>query len=212
MTLVIERSSLWLGERELLRDFSLRVEPGEIVSIVGPSGAGKSSLLAWIAGTQARAFRASGRLALDGRSIEDVPAHQRRIGVLQQGAPLFPHLSVAGNLAFALPRGCHGRIARRERVMEALETIDLSDLADADPATLSGGERSRVALMQALLAEPRALLLDEPFSHLDDKRRARVRKAVFEFIQQRTVPTLLVTHDLSDAPKGGRVVEPWPDS
>ena len=212
MTLVVENASLWLGERALLRDFSLCVEPGEIVSIIGPSGAGKSSLLAWIAGTQAEAFRARGFLALDGRSIGDVPAHLRRIGVLQQGAPLFPHLSVAGNLAFALPRACRGRSARRARVMEALEAIELTDLADADPATLSGGERSRVALMQAMLAEPRALLLDEPFSHLDDRRRERVRKAAFAFIHQRTVPTLLVTHDLSDAPKGGRIVEPWPDS
>ena len=120
---------------------------------------------------------------------------------------LFPHLSVGDNLAFALPRAVRPRGARRARVAAALREADLEGFAERDPATLSGGQRARVALMRTLLAEPRALLLDEPFSKLDLDLRERVRRFVFDHARDLALPTLLVAHDPADAEAaGGRVV------
>jgi putative thiamine transport system ATP-binding protein len=170
---------------------------------MGPSGVGKSTLLATIGGFLDPAFAASGRVLIDDADVTDLPAERRRIGILFQDDLLFPHLSVGGNLAFGLTEAVRGRAARRERIETALATAGLAGFAPRDPATLSGGQRARVALLRTLLAEPRALLLDEPFAKLDTTLRRDFRSFVFAHASERKLPTLLVTHDAEDAKAAG---------
>jgi putative thiamine transport system ATP-binding protein len=133
---------------------------------------------------------------LAGRRIDHLPTEQRKVGILFQDDLLFGHMTVAENLLFAVPAG--PATERKARVAAGLADLELTELAEANPATLSGGQRSRVALMRALLAEPQALLLDEPFSRLDAALRARVRDFVFARVRKRGIPTLMVTHDEAD--------------
>ncbi|MFC7705924.1 ATP-binding cassette domain-containing protein [Plastorhodobacter daqingensis] len=192
-----------------LVDLDLCVGRGEIATIMGPSGSGKSTLLAAIIGDLAPPFVMTGRIELNGRDLSGLSTQRRRVGILFQDDVLFPHLSVAGNLAFALPATVRGRAARRRQVEEALESAGLVGLGGRDPATLSGGQRARVALMRTLLAEPEALLLDEPFSRLDAARRAQIRSFVFERAREWALPVLLVTHDAEDAAAaGGPILDP----
>lgn len=187
----------------LFAPLSLTVARGEVVSVVGASGIGKSTLLDLVGGHLAHGFAATGRVVLDGRDVNHLPAERRRIGILFQDALMFPHLSVGDNLAFGLVGNLKGRAARRSAVEAALERAGLAGFHDRDPATLSGGQRARAALMRALLAAPRALLLDEPFSKLDTARRADVRAFVFEHVRAQGIPVLLVTHDAGDAEAAG---------
>ena len=138
-----------------------------------------------------------------GKAITALPAQKRRLGILFQDDLLFPHLSVGANLAFGLDSGVTGRRARRAKVEEALAQAGLAGFHDRDPATLSGGQRARAALMRTLLASPRALLLDEPFSKLDRPLRKDIREFVFGHARALGVPTLLVTHDHEDAEAAG---------
>lgn len=188
----------------LLLQLQADINAGEIVTVMGPSGAGKSSLLALVAGFLAPVFQSSGSVLLDGRDVLALPAEQRRIGLLFQDPLLFPHLSVGGNLRFALPAGTPDKDAR---VHAALAAVGLEGYADRDPDTLSGGQKSRVALQRLLLSEPHAVLLDEPFSRLDASLRRDVRALVFSTLQRAGLPTLMVTHDPEDAEAaGGRIV------
>lgn len=185
-----------------------RVPPGDVLTVMGPSGIGKSTLLAYAAGFLDPVFEARGRVRVDGEDITALPAHRRHMGLLFQDAMLFPHLSVAGNLAFALPAEVRGRARRREAVRDALAEVGLADLATRDPATLSGGQKARVALMRVLVSAPRALLLDEPFSKLDATLRDQIRTLVFDKARARALPVLLVTHDRADAEAaGGRCID-----
>jgi putative thiamine transport system ATP-binding protein len=199
----LENLDLSVAGQALFAGFSLQVEPGEVVTVMGPSGCGKSSLLSYLCGTLDPVFRATGRIWLNGAAIEGLPPERRRLGILFQDDMLFPHLSVGENLAFALPRAVRPRGERRARVAAALREAGLEDFALRDPATLSGGQRARVALMRTLLAEPRALLLDEPFNKLDRDLRERVRRFVFDHARRSALPTLLVTHDPADAEAAG---------
>jgi putative thiamine transport system ATP-binding protein len=208
--LEISRLTLRVGGRTLVSDFDLRVGPGEVTTLMGPSGCGKSSLLSYLCGTLEPAFEASGRVRLDGVAIDPLPPERRRLGILFQDDLLFPHLSVGENLAFALPPTVRGRRERRARVEAALAEAELAGFAARDPATLSGGQRARVALMRTLLARPRALLLDEPFGRLDHELRERVRRFVFDHARQAGLPTLLVTHDRADAETAGGAVVAFP--
>ena len=193
------------GQQRLL-SLDTTVAPGEVLTVMGPSGVGKSTLLAFIAGFLNPAFQARGRVMLDETRIDTLPAERRRVGVLFQDPLLFPHLDVGGNLAFGMAREGTRR-QRRERIHEALLSVSLEAFAGRDPATLSGGQKARVALLRVLLSQPRAILLDEPFSKLDAERRGEIRHWVFERVRDHRLPTLMVTHDEADARAAdGRIV------
>jgi putative thiamine transport system ATP-binding protein len=179
---------------------SAQVASGEVLSIMGPSGVGKSTLLAWLTGTLPAGFVATGTAMLDGRDITHLPAMARRVGILFQDHLLFPHLSVGANLAFGLVPGVRDR---RAIVDDALAEIDLAGYGERDPATLSGGQRARVALMRMLLSGPEALLLDEPFSRLDAALRDQMRRLVFDRARAEKLPVIMVTHDAEDARAAG---------
>jgi putative thiamine transport system ATP-binding protein len=191
------------GGKALFAPLTLSVAPGTVATVMGPSGVGKSTLLDAIGGHLPAGFRASGRVVLDGRDLSMLPPEARGIGVLFQDALLFPHLSVGDNLAFGLAPRIRGHAARRAAVEEALESAGLAGFHDRDPATLSGGQKARAALFRTLLAEPRALLLDEPFSRLDAGLRDDIRRFTFARVAERGIPALLVTHDPGDAEAAG---------
>jgi len=204
MALELNKVTIGVAGRALLRGLSARVAPGDVLAVMGASGSGKSSLLAWIAGTLGAPFEASGELRLGGANLAATPIQQRRIGLLFQDDLLFPHMTVRDNLLFALPRGeRHQRVAAADA---ALAEAGLAGFGERIPASLSGGQRSRVSLLRALLAQPRALLLDEPFSKLDAALRAQMREFTFATLRDRRVPTVLVTHDEDDVPTGAQVV------
>lgn len=191
------------GRQLLAVDADIR--GGEVLTVMGPSGVGKSSLLAYLAGFLAPAFEASGLIRLDGELLNELPAERRHVGLLFQDALLFPHLSVGGNLRFALPAATEDKAARVE---QALASIGLAGFAARDPETLSGGQRSRVALQRLLLSEPKAVLLDEPFSRLDTHLRREVREFVFAGLKAAGLPAIMVTHDAEDAQAAtGRVIQ-----
>jgi putative thiamine transport system ATP-binding protein len=201
----------------LVSGLSLDVPPGEILTLMGPSGCGKSSVLAAIAGTLAsvseglQPLQLQGAVQLNGRELTHLPTHQRGVGLVFQDALLFPHMTVAENLLFAVPAcGTNGisrtNAQRQARVQQALQEAELTGMGERDPSTLSGGQRARVALMRALLAEPQALLLDEPFSKLDAALRAQLRPWVFAHVRERRIPVVLVTHDEQDVADPQRVL------
>lgn len=201
--LVLRGVGLRANGRVLIEPLDLTVVPGQVATVMGPSGCGKSSLLAYICGSLDPGLQAGGQVLLDGEDVSAWPPERRRIGILFQDDLLFPHLSVAENLAFGLPPELRGRVARQERIGAALAEAGLADFGERDPATLSGGQRARVALLRTLLAQPRALLLDEPFARLDVGLRTRFRRFVYDHVRSNCLPTVLVTHDPADAPDGG---------
>ncbi len=204
----LERLTITLGGRRLV-DLDESIAPGAVLSVMGPSGSGKSTLLSVLIGQPDAGFDVTGRVLLGGRDLRGLGPQARRIGLLFQDDLLFPHLSVGENLAFALPASVKGRAIRQARIDAALEAADLGGFAARDPATLSGGQRARVALMRCLLSAPQALLLDEPFSKLDADLRRQMREFVFGQLRAQGIPAILVTHDLEDAlAAGGKVVSP----
>ncbi|WP_282114338.1 ATP-binding cassette domain-containing protein [Pseudoalteromonas arctica] len=184
-------------QSELLLSLNEQVNGGEILTIMGPSGSGKSSLLNWLTGTLPSSFKANGEVWLNGQNIDNTPPHLRHIGVLYQDALLFSHLTVAGNIAFAMPKG--NKKQRLEKIEHALEQVGLKDMGNRHPDNLSGGQQARVALLRMLLSEPKAILLDEPFSKLDTQLRVDTRELVFSQIRDHKLPAIMVTHDHSDA-------------
>jgi putative thiamine transport system ATP-binding protein len=194
---------LQLEGRVLLGPLSFVVTGARPTTIMGPSGCGKSSLLNWLIGMLPETFAAEGSARLDGRVLDRLPPEQRRLGILFQDDLLFPHLTVAENLAFALPARIEGRRNRQHAVIALLDEAGLAELADRDPATLSGGQRARISLLRTLACEPLALLLDEPFNKLDAALRERFRATIFETAQKRHLPVLMVSHDPADAAAAG---------
>jgi putative thiamine transport system ATP-binding protein len=199
--------TLRLHGRVLIDSLTLSVNPGEVVTIMGESGCGKSSLLAWLCGTLPAAFTASGQIRNAGVDLNLLPPESRRLGILFQDDLLFPHMSVGQNLGFGLKPSVRRHARRQEMIERALEEAGMAGFGDRDPATLSGGQRARVALLRVLLSEPLALLLDEPFSKLDPATRQRFRDFVFHHLRGQGLPALMVTHDQEDAvAAGGRVI------
>lgn len=184
----------------LFTPLDARIRAGEVLSVMGPSGVGKSTLLDAIGGHLAQGFALRGRVMLNGRDLTASPPEARGIGMIFQDAVLFPHLSVGQNLGFGMPRRLKNR---RARIEAALADAGLHGFHDRDPATLSGGQRARAALMRSLLAEPAAILLDEPFSALDTVLRDEMRGFVFDHLRRSGVPALMVTHDERDARAAG---------
>ena len=195
-SLEIKNCELYRQHEQLL-SLNEQVKGGEILTVMGPSGSGKSSLLNWLTGTLPSGFSANGEVWLNGKNINNLPAHLRHIGVLYQDALLFSHLSVSGNIAFAMPKG--NKKQRLEKIEHALEQIGLKGMANRHPDNLSGGQQARVALLRMLLSEPKAILLDEPFSKLDTQLRVDTRELVFSQIREHKLPAIMVTHDHSDA-------------
>ncbi|MBU1226519.1 MAG: ABC transporter ATP-binding protein [Actinobacteria bacterium] len=183
-------------------DIALEAEAGTTVALLGPNGAGKSTALWALAGVIALA---GGGISLDGRVLDDpasgvfVPPEDRRIGALFQDVLLFPHLDVAGNVAFALRARASSQRAADREAHEWLDRFELSDLAAMRPAELSGGQAQRVGLARALAAGPDLLLLDEPLSALDVGSRARVRRMLAEHLSGFAGPRILITHDPAEA-------------
>jgi len=201
--LELRRVRIALNGTQLIPETSLTVRPGEVATVMGPSGSGKSSLLAYLCGTLARVFQAGGEVWINGLEVTRFPVERRQIGILFQDDLLFPHLTVGENLLFAIPRSVSSRRQRRDLMLQALAEADLAGTEERDPATLSGGQGARVALMRTLLARPHAVLLDEPFSKLDEDLKTSIRSFVFDHIRAQGLPTLMVTHAVEDAQAAG---------
>jgi len=186
------------GGADVLRDVSLCLHPGEIVSLVGPSGCGKTTTLRLVAGlehTQAGVIQIGDTVA--GAPGRHMPAETRHIGMMFQDYALFPHLSVLENVAFGLAR-IEAR-QRKARALAALRDVGLEELANRNPATLSGGQQQRVALARALAPAPNVVLLDEPFSGLDAELRRKVRADAIHLLKAVGAAALMVTHDPEEA-------------
>ncbi len=186
------------GRTPVLQGVSFDVEPGMIACLLGASGCGKTTVLRCIAGFEPVR---SGTVSLDGRVISakniSLPPEQRRIGVVFQDYALFPHLTVAGNIAFGLRDFTNGE--RDSRVREMLQVVSLADLGEKYPQELSGGQQQRVALARALAPRPQLLLLDEPFSNLDVEMRERLSIEVRDILKRERITAVLVTHDQNEA-------------
>ena len=179
----------------------LEVADGRYAVLLGPSGAGKSLVLEALAGVRAAS---AGRMLVDGDDVSRLAPEQRRVGLVFQDGLLFPHLSVAGNVAYGLRAGDGGRVGRRgragaARVRDLAAAVGAVHLLDRRPATLSGGERQRVALARALAAKPRALLLDEPLSAVDLEAREELQEVLRTVSRERGLTVLHVTHDRAEA-------------
>jgi ABC-type Fe3+/spermidine/putrescine transport system ATPase subunit len=180
----------------LLRGVSLSVAPGQTVALLGASGSGKSTLLKIIAGLE---MPEAGSIWLEGQDISDWPPERRRLALMFQDFALFPHLNLQDNVAFGLVEQGVARSAARTRADDLLQRFGLGGRGRERVDTLSGGEQQRVALARALITQPRALLLDEPFSALDADLRADLRAEFAQRIAEHGMRAVLVTHDEAEA-------------
>ncbi len=195
-TLDIEDLTVRYGAFTALDRVSLAVEAGEILALLGPSGCGKTTLLRTVAGF---VRQASGRVRLDGASVDDLPPERRRVGIVCQNYALFPHMSVAENIAYGLRARGETRDRIAERVTALLDTVQMSALRSRKPGQLSGGQQQRVALARALAIEPSILLLDEPFAALDRSLRLDMQIEIKRLQRQLGLTAILVTHDQDEA-------------
>lgn len=190
----------YFGDLHVLKDVNLDLAEGEILFLVGPSGCGKTTLLRLIAGFE---VADTGSLQIDGHVIFDdkrfLPPRDRRLGYVLQEGVLFPHMSVYENIAYGLGDG-RGRLAsERQRIGEVMALTDISELAQRRPHEISGGQQQRVALARALAPGPRIMLLDEPFSALDEHLRAQIRGDVIDILRRSNSSAIIVTHDRHEA-------------
>ncbi len=196
MKLKIEQLTAGYDTGTVLEDLSLNLEPGEFLSLLGPSGCGKSTLMKTIAGiVPAQA----GRIELDGEEITHLPIHKRGTVIVFQDMRLFPHLSVAENVAFPLKMQGIPKAERMARADALLEKVQMSGFGSRKSGALSGGQQQRVALARALAAQPKLLLLDEPFSALDENLREDMRSLVLDLRREFDMTVILVTHDRQEA-------------
>lgn len=205
MSLELEKVSILKLGSTIFDPVNLVIKPGEITTVMGPSGCGKSTLLSAVSGSLDRAFTLKGSIRLYGRELLTLPMEERNIGILFQDDLLFPHMDIGSNLAFAIKEKT-SRAQRNRIINKALKTAGLKGFEKRDPSSLSGGQKARISLLRSLLAEPAALLLDEPFSTLDQILKAKIRPFVFSQIRRMNIPALLVTHDPLDCPEGGMIL------
>ena len=188
--------NLSYGSTHVLKNVDLSVRPGEFFAFLGPSGCGKTTLLRLIAGfAQAQ----TGRVLLDGHDVAPLPPWKRDVGMVFQSYALWPHMTVAKNVAFGLEERRLPRVEIERRVAEALDLVGLTDYAGRRPAQLSGGQQQRVAVARTIAIEPKVLLLDEPLSNLDAKMRVSVRRELRTLQQRLGLTTIFVTHDQEEA-------------
>lgn len=196
MALELDSITVRYGQMVAVSDVSLSVADGEVVALLGPSGCGKSTLLRTIAGLEKPS---SGAVRWDSRDLAGVPVHRREFGLVFQDGQLFPHRSVAGNVAFGLRMQKVERESRDKRVLSLLELVGLEGYADRRVTQLSGGEQQRVALARALAPSPRLLLLDEPLSALDRALREQLAVDLARLLREAQTTALVVTHDHDEA-------------
>jgi thiamine transport system ATP-binding protein len=196
MTLTLDSIDVALDGTRIVDDVSFEIVTGERLALLGPSGAGKSTLLRVVAGL---ARPTSGRVLADGRDLTSVPAHRRGIGLVFQDAALFPHRTVAENVAFGPKVAGLSRAEQEARVAEALALVGLSQTGARDVSTLSGGEAQRIALARALAPRPQTLLLDEPLGALDGPLRQRLQDDLRALFERLGLTVVHVTHDVGEA-------------
>jgi len=184
------------GSSTAVNGISLDIEHGEFISLLGPSGCGKTTTLKCLAGFEAID---DGRILFDGRDVAQLPPEQRDIGMVFQNYALFPHMTVAGNLAFGLEMRAKPKAEITERVRAVLDLVQLAGLGARYPRELSGGQQQRVALARALVIEPKILLLDEPLANLDATLRDEMRTFIRDLQKRVGISTLYVTHDQAEA-------------
>ena len=192
----VENVAFGYGATPVLEDVSLSIRKGEFFAFLGPSGSGKTTLLRLVAGF---GVPDRGRILIGGRDVTRDPPWKRNVGLVFQSYALWPHMTVAQNVAFGLERRRVPRAERERRVRAALDLVGLVHLIDRRPAQLSGGQQQRVAIARTLAIEPEVLLLDEPLSNLDAGLRAGVRQEMVELQRRLGLTTILVTHDQEEA-------------
>ncbi|MDR3097226.1 MAG: ABC transporter ATP-binding protein [Paraburkholderia sp.] len=184
------------GANYVVDDLNLDVRKGEFLSLLGPSGSGKTTTLMMLAGFESPT---QGEIRLDGKRLDDKPPHQRDIGMVFQNYALFPHLTIAENVAFPLSVRRVSRAEQKTRVKRALEMIELPHLANRRPAQLSGGQQQRVALARALVFEPSVVLMDEPLGALDKRLRETMQYEIMRLHRELSLTIVYVTHDQAEA-------------
>ena len=184
-------------EKPFIKNLNLKINNGNILCVFGKSGVGKSSLINVIAGTTEDNLLFEGEIILNGTILNKIPIEKRKIGLLFQDGALFPHLTVEQNIYFGMNR----KLKSKEKlnvINENLKNANMEGFQNRYPHTLSGGQKARIACLRAILSEPKALLLDEPFSSLDPEHRNTFRKFVIDKVKESKIPCLLVTHDETD--------------
>lgn len=184
------------GEHYVVDDLNLDVRKGEFLSLLGPSGSGKTTTLMMLAGFESPT---RGEIRLDGQRLDDKPPHQRDIGMVFQNYALFPHLTIAENVAFPLSVRRVSRADQKTRVKRALDMIELPHLANRRPSQLSGGQQQRVALARALVFEPSVVLMDEPLGALDKRLRETMQYEIMRLHRELALTIVYVTHDQAEA-------------
>ncbi len=198
---MLEIKNLSLGFKNkplkyLFKNLNFKVKKGEIFVIFGKSGLGKSTLLNLIAGIEQINIFWSGKILFENEDVSFAPIEKRGIGFVMQDRYLFPHFTVRENLLFALPKKV---LNKNQFINKFLDEVSMKELDKLYPYQLSGGQTSRIACLRALLSFPKAILLDEPFSSLDQKTKTKFRKFVFKEIKSRNIPCILVSHDRQDS-------------
>jgi putative spermidine/putrescine transport system ATP-binding protein len=184
------------GETLVVKDLNLTMPKGEFLTMLGPSGSGKTTCLMMLAGFETATH---GAIKLDGVSINNIPPHKRGIGMVFQNYALFPHMTVAENLAFPLEVRKIGKSEREKKVKRALDMVEMGDFGGRRPAQLSGGQQQRIALARALVFEPELVLMDEPLGALDKQLREKMQFEITNLAHSLGITTVYVTHDQTEA-------------
>jgi len=196
VTVTVDHVTKQFAKLTVLKDVCVEIRPGELFFLLGPSGCGKTTLLRCLAGFHTPD---SGTLKVDGRDITNLPPHKRDMGMVFQHYALWPHLTLAENVAFGLEMRKVSTSETQQRVMEALSRVHLAERAHDKPNQLSGGQQQRVALARALVIRPQCILLDEPLSNLDAQLRLEMRSEIRSICKQAGLTAIYVTHDQKEA-------------